>query len=305
MFLVNSCLKPYKMKYKIFLWLTILSCCQLDSYAQSFVDPQNEWYVADVSSLGERYVYAYRFSETDTLIGAYSYKHLITDHPIPSLIDAKYYREEAGRVYIKDQAHSPEKLIYDFNLEEGDEVTVGGLNGQYPFWTFYAVSVEEVLLQNGETRKRIELAESLDTMDAGFRVVWIEGIGSNLAPMNTMAMNTADLWQELHCFKSNDLLVYQEKECVLGNLGVSVTKETAQTELELYPNPVKDRVILNAKGHALISEVHVFDVNGYLCKSQKGYDIQTLDVSGLKAALYLLQIKTDDGFVRLSRFIKQ
>ena len=62
----------------------------------------------------------------------------------------------------------------------------------------------------------------------------------------------------------------------------------------VYPNPVSEKLMLDKGGYANIASVQIFDVNGkeiYKINS----NLKEIDVSGFKAGMYLVRIKSKDG----------
>ena len=76
------------------------------------------------------------------------------------------------------------------------------------------------------------------------------------------------------------------------------------TEVGLYPNPATDIVNLTVPNGAIIEEVTVFDIRGRaVVKHQFTAGDYSFNVSSLETAVYLLQIKTDQGVFN-ARLIK-
>lgn len=74
--------------------------------------------------------------------------------------------EEGGRLYAYDTSNEvgPDILLIDMNMKVGD-----------PIWgSYYHVSAVDTICVDGIARKRITLG------DAAYKVIWVEGIGSNI-----------------------------------------------------------------------------------------------------------------------------
>lgn len=294
------------MKYSVLSLFVLLSFVQPELRAQSFVDSQNEWYIGDIcySFAGNvsRYIRSYRFSEVDTLVGEHHYKQLLYDNSEGLEVGerAKYYRQEEGKVYMKLDEDTAEVLIYDFDAQLGDTLTVG-YTSLDPFYTVNVVvaAIDSVSLLNGEMRKRLQV---VSVEEQNIYNYWIEGVGAKNATMNTVYMFWLDCWVDLYCFKVNDETLYEPKQCILGDF--SNVDEIASTHFSIQPNPVKNKILITSNTDQKISSLMLYDLNGRLCKSLEGHDLSSLDVSELKAALYLLKIKTEDKLLGVYKVVK-
>ncbi len=73
---------------------------------------------------------------------------------------------------------------------------------------------------------------------------------------------------------------------------VATTEEI--NPVSIFPNPASTNITIISKQYC-IEQVMVFDVQGRLVSQESGYNkTHTLDVSGLDAAMYLLQVKTSE-----------
>jgi endonuclease/exonuclease/phosphatase family metal-dependent hydrolase len=75
------------------------------------------------------------------------------------------------------------------------------------------------------------------------------------------------------------------------------------SNLTIYPNPVKDQFKIQFLDGTTAEEVQIYTVFGQLIEIEKNK--QTIDISGLSAAPYLLQIRKNDGQLFRKLIIKQ
>lgn len=76
------------------------------------------------------------------------------------------------------------------------------------------------------------------------------------------------------------------------------------TDLDIYPNPAKNTIVLKLKPNAKGS-LSIYDLNGQLVKTIEEISEATeIDVSKLKNGAYLLTVK-GEGLLAISKFIKQ
>ena len=76
------------------------------------------------------------------------------------------------------------------------------------------------------------------------------------------------------------------------------------TTLNIYPNPVEDKLFLATEIH--IEEIAIYDIYGRHTISQQANETrsqQVIDVDDLNSGVYFVKIKTDDGNI-VKRFIK-
>ncbi len=82
----------------------------------------------------------------------------------------------------------------------------------------------------------------------------------------------------------------------------SVSEIKNELPLVVYPNPVKDKLILDAY-HDKNFKASIFDVNGKLIKQENNQQSQ-IDVSGLEKGIYILVIDNGNSILKFCKFIK-
>jgi hypothetical protein len=81
------------------------------------------------------------------------------------------------------------------------------------------------------------------------------------------------------------------------------TNDSEMSKMKLYPNPVSDQ--LNITSNDKIQEVKIFNVSGQLVASLKANATSaTMNVSNLKAGVFMVQIQTEKG-IQTSKLIKK
>ena len=74
---------------------------------------------------------------------------------------------------------------------------------------------------------------------------------------------------------------------------VTSLDENANNNIELYPNPVKDKLYIKAEH---INAVTIVNMMGQVVKKQDtNSDMMALDLSGIESGMYLIQIETVSG----------
>ena len=69
--------------------------------------------------------------------------------------------------------------------------------------------------------------------------------------------------------------------------------------IRVYPNPVKDYVIIDISEKTLTK---IFDIRGVMIKSTSQ---QKIDISELKSGMYILKIDTQSGKSLIQKLIKK
>jgi hypothetical protein len=196
-------------------------------------------------------VYQLRFGG-DTLINEFTYRKILSRSYSPVSagpycppfvlnqnwfeLDYVFMREDttARKVYlwiVESNQSSQEILLYDFNLQVGDTIepssylTDGADN-------FIISSVEDVMLLNGEMRKKYNYGE-------GFSF-YIEGVGGEYGLFQRFFQGIGFWWQTM-CVRQNGIDLYSASYCNWLSLG---TEEENFPEVSIYPNPSNGNFVL-------------------------------------------------------------
>ena len=89
------------------------------------------------------------------------------------------------------------------------------------------------------------------------------------------------------------------------NCGEGIYETEPTSSLNLYPNPVQDKLYIEAETE--IEEIVVYDVYGRvqnLRNSETQKLRNSIDVSNLNSGIYFIQIKTEEGNIT-KRFVKE
>lgn len=76
-------------------------------------------------------------------------------------------------------------------------------------------------------------------------------------------------------------------------LTVTSVNELANNSLSIWPNPVQNKLNISSELYPIISVV-VMDIQGRVIKSQTGEDLSFIDMSNLKAGMYLVKFSGSD-----------
>ena len=75
--------------------------------------------------------------------------------------------------------------------------------------------------------------------------------------------------------------------------------------VDIYPNPVNDKIYVDIETGVEIEDVLIYDIYGRrLDLSAVSHQPSVIDVKNLKSGIYFVKIKTEEGNI-VKRFIKQ
>ena len=133
-------------------------------------------------------------------------------------------REEDKRVYFRrywGQSYQDEALLYDFNLNVGDTVTVNWMGQQL------MVMEESEVEVNGTMRRQLGLgAYSIGYPPTEVDEYWIEGVGSTYGFVYSGSEGGGGAFITLLCYHENGNLVWDNEEfddCVMNSDGAPAT----------------------------------------------------------------------------------
>lgn len=241
----------------------------------------------------------------DTTINGVQYARFYNYANIPGVGDTLLYelaiRTEGERVWYVYMEQSQERLLYDFSLQAGEEITLNyvGLNDEV---TLQVDSV--VTMGQGSDTYRVICFKPRN----GIIESWIQGVGSTLGPINR-GLIAIDALGQLQCYRKSGELLYHsdddpacdfEYSCQLTDVEPEPNAEAA---LKLFPtissgalqfsNPLSMPVVLRA-----------FNIQGQLTGQygpfEKGEHM--LNTGELSPGMYLFQAVETNKNLSLQHF---
>lgn len=204
------------------------------------------------------------------------------------------YKESAGKLFKKTGSGAQEEiLVFDITVLQGDTLSLN-LGGEPA--ELYVESTDTVTFADGIPRKRATLRCTEFPDDYESRI-WIEGLG-DLSSDNPACI--LDLGTQLACYSDTEGIIYQADFAEMCWLTTSTTEMDSE-QLRLYPNPAKDVLHLDvADGHAFMVRTIASQLihSGTLSSG-------TIEVRGLPAGVYILELVHADGSRSVGKFIKQ
>jgi len=192
-------------------------------------------------------------------------------------------REEDGKVWKRYSIAHPETLLYDFTASVGDTLRIGDFAEEMVLDSISMVQIGDV------DRRKFWFGLEYDNLGRPrAKETWIEGIGSDYGLLWTGYFNVFDGWHCLLCFHQNGELVWENSE--YGTCTYDAIEENKDSEISIYPNPVRDRVIIEG---IEVVEIQVYNTLGQVVKTVRGTN--EIPVSDLPQGVYLLRIADAEG----------
>jgi hypothetical protein len=228
----------------------------------------------------------------------------------------KYYyaavREDTlnAKIYCIQTYENVERLLADFNVQEGDTIIV------YSFWpTRYqsierkvsVKSVDSILIDN-QYRKRVQV-RSINLYSDGEDDSWIEGIGSSNSGLFFPALMTNVDGGDppiLVCFQVNDVLIYEHPwfdSCYVRDWGLLSVPDYKTQFIKVYPTITDDYLYIE-QDH-LFSLYRIYNNSGQCVQSGRLSET-SVSVSALIAGFYYIVFYNEDASrIYSAKFIKR
>ena len=243
----------------------------------------NEWHTLSTTLFGySNYV---NWCSGDTIIGDVRYMKIMgtLNDGYPHLFTV--LREEDGKVWKRHLNTSEETLLYDFTASVGDTLCFGE-----PGASFVLDSISMVQI-GGVDRRKFWFGLEYDGLgNPRAKETWVEGVGSDFGLLWSGYYGVYDGWHCLLCFHQYGELVWQNPEYNTCSYPYDAVEENKDSEISVYPNPVRDRVVIEG---IEVAEVDVYNALGQLVKTVQ--NTNEINVSDLMEGIYLLRITAADG----------
>ena len=242
----------------------------------------------------------------DTIIETLHYKRIFesTDSLKENWQQIGYIREEYKKVFARKKDDLTEGLIYDFNININDTLTIKNPFSLIDSINMVVTSIDSINILNGK-RKRITL-----TNKDYYEEYWIEGIGSLMGVTNSSFYSVGG-FKKLLCFWYNNQLQYSNPEydyCFFTDITSIQTSQKWKGEIIVYPNPVNN--ILNFSVNERMKNqpinLKLFDCSGQIIYSNSLMGEYSLDLSEMASGLYFFSLTSfDKGVYKNGKIIKR
>lgn len=290
----NQKLNNNTMKKLMITMLMLLSVLQMvaqnvnkDSHEYlPLIEENKQWNVCYNVADYYEYTRAYKWFGEDTVINDLTYKIIYASEknsPYQWQIDC-FMREDPAthKVYHRYTNSQYELLAYDFNLNEGETI----FSDLEPSYYLVVQSVNDTTLEDGITRKKIELA-----WDGYIEETWIEGIGSTTGVTHGMKWFLDGYKSFLTCMTVNNEILYRDnasENCWIERpLGID---DIDKDDFLIYPNPAREYTYIDFGG-SLSGEMEIYGITGMLVtKREYNGEALRLDLTGLQPGVYFVRL---------------
>jgi hypothetical protein len=255
------------------------------AFGQQFISENKQWNVKASGMPLSINTEIYKF-RGDTLVDGLVYNLLYYSGDSTSTWHYQgMLREDQNKVYFI-RPNSPERLLYDFNLEIGDNsFTTNFICEEIPI----TVTGIDTIHINGQDRKRWHISVGSSSLD-----FWIEGIGSLSGPIHSHYEYciVCPVW-ELLCYYENESPVYimpYQTTCFIRSVGLN--EHTGKSVLVIKPNPVKQGSSFTVETTSTPMKISVYNSVGILVENiEPGKDNRIqLSTDHLKPGFYFITI---------------
>jgi len=302
---------------KIFTVIIIL--ITLNGVSQNFAPPGATWYYSYANFAIEGYV---KISyENDTTIQGIQVQKLakniiaydfVSEININLFDGFEYTYSDNDHVYW--WVNNEFKVLYDFTVQVGDTVMTyekvfgGDYEGDCDPFGRSLVTEAGVDTING-TALRWYIIEDFENSPVFFSGKIYERVGS-MVYLFGMPGGCDIIYEEgrgpLRCYSDDDFPEYKnpgyQGEC---DFVVGIDEITNERNyFNFYPNPANDKLTIEIKENVSINSISIFTLDGKLIKETPFRDLNfDIDISGLQAGIYLIEVETEDGYRELKRLV--
>lgn len=255
---------------------------------------------------------------TDTVIGSLTYHKLYYSGiqilynnlgvVVDTILTAPQYkgalRENSKKIYFFPAGQPAEKVLYDFNLQEGD--TIPGLQYGYAYgYTPRVDSIRTIVTADGVTRKKYFLSVEGSYDETTF---WIEGVGCGMGLLPRYELSSGNVTQLL-CFQANNTPIWYETAASQCGL-VQVANEKPLIKIgkvAIVPNPLVQDSRLEMAENIHDFQLEVIDIMGNVVKSEwveNQFDFQ-LKRNDFAVGMYIVKLQTKNNQVFVGKMLVQ
>ncbi|NOZ45704.1 MAG: T9SS type A sorting domain-containing protein [Chlorobi bacterium] len=241
----------------------------------------------------------------DTIIGNNSYKKVIRSSNESQInwTFFGYIREDSTKkVFYRLNENKTEKLIYDFNVQLYDTITVFSLYN-FENETFdsliYIVSSIDSLLIGDSYKKQFHLDYFESHVQEHDIEQWIEGMGSMSGILHNETVLVGRDGFSLLCFTENDTLQFIKSNytsCYYEYSGIEI-KNSQKLKVYITPNPVKSTSVLSIVGNIDSKEIklEIFNMSGELIINKMIKNSFIIKKSDFEPGLYIYKVIDSKG----------
>jgi len=227
------------------------------------------------------------------------------------------FREDVinKKVYIYRPDGKKEELIYDFNINLGDDVSYfirNGNDGDFDNPT--VTDIDYILLQDGIYYKRFEI-----TGCHGRKKYIVEGIGDmgGFLLDGFVDCYFDEFWgfgQSLNCFKINETWIFYKEpdnecfECFCDEVHpfVRISNIKKSNKLIIYPLPAKDFITISIlENNINNNQLEILNYQGQcVIKQTLTLKYQQINIEQLPSGIYIVRVIDENGKMYVEKLLK-
>jgi hypothetical protein len=282
----------------IFASLTILVS------SQSFLQENKTWNIVECMNWGGCGTETFKI-HGDTTIGQTEYKQLYSTNDTSLSNWFKYgaLRENENRVYFYLFANETEVVLYDFNLNVGENFISTHNSIEYQGCPIELVvsSIDTVTIETGEQRQRFNFSDG---------ETWISGIGSLYGLVYVGVYQCIiDMNYDLSCCHENEELVFQSSSfdnCLINTVGLN--ENSTQINHSVCPNPFTQTTELNFDySSSQTYRLQIINSTGQVIMKINQINSGKIEISGneLNSGIYFYLLTNDKNEIVSGKLIKK
>ena len=263
--------------------------------AQTLIGTNKLWYVVYYDDFYNSTTAIFKF-KGDTTFATHQYKKLYSTWAWADTSNWNYVnamREDStSKIYL--HTDTGDVLYYNFNLIQNDTFIFRGHQ-------MFVDSVNNVVLNNNETRKRIYFSDTTNCGD-----IWITGIGSmrGLTFVGFLGCNEF-LYPPnvLSCFFENDTLNYPNVSIYsCDQEAIGIKKICNKNSINIFPNPVTNSITIENQQQAILE---ILNIQGQTILQQQIQPVKTdIDISAFTKGVYILRLCSHDK-TAMTKIVKE
>ena len=252
----------------------------------------------------------YNKFEGDTTINGISYKKIweAKDSGASEWSLAGFIRKEENAYFLLN-LWGEEGLVYNFDLEVGDTITVNNtIIYSYPV-VAEVYDIDSVFIEPlDEYRRRMVMISYPD-----FYEYWVEGVGSNggivrsgcyVAPFTGGGSYMLCEWENGQKIYDNEDFDY----CYDSTVGIDDKNENKNVFINISPMPLKEQSIISFnQSYGEIVHLDIFDIYGkkVISKQLRSDEVLVITKSQFAPGIYLVTINSDNRLLSSTKLIVQ
>lgn len=203
-----------------------------------------------------------------------------------------------SKVYMIVKSDTEDKLLYDFEVTVGEQITVFPLNfygggGGDPYQV-EVKSIDQIII-DGQSRKRIKVDQSLSMNEQ-----WIEGVGSTYGLVYAGLELHFDVpYPHLLCFDENEVKVFSTSDKCYATGTTGIEDKRLGNKI-IYPNPTNG--VLTIQDASFLSHIEIYNALNTKVATFK-IETSTLDLNHLSNGIYWVKLISKDSSVVISKVV--